>query len=357
MSGILKHKALIWFAIISLGTTFTSCDTISETGEDKVAKVLTISGNTQGTTYTIIIIDNNGEIKKSEIDEELSNFDLSLSTYIDESVISKINNSNSSIVISDPFGFFKPCYIESQHIYNLTNGKFDPSVFPLVEGWGFMNDLETPLEQSQIDSILKFVSFEKGLHHSVNFQDNKIHFSKSNANFKIDFNAIAQGLSVDVIYDFIQKKGCKNFYVEIGGELKVKGHNKHGTSWNIGVDTPIANLRTRERDTIIHISNKAIATSGNYRKFYIKDGIKYSHTLNPSTGKPVTHSLLSATVIASKCSTADGYATTFMVLGVKESLRFVKEHPEEQLAVYLLYANEEGEIKYAMSDGFSKYLE
>jgi thiamine biosynthesis lipoprotein len=351
MSGILKRKVLIWSAIISLGAAFTSCEskTIYETH--------TISGNTQGTTYTIIIVDDNGKINKSEIDAQLRNFDLSLSTYIDESVISKINNSSSSIVISDAFHFFEKCYLESQHIYQITDGKFDPSVFPLVKGWGFMNDLETPLAQDQIDSILNFVSFERGRYHQVDFQDAEITMTKSNPNFKLDFNAIAQGLSVDVIYDFIEKKGCKNFYVEIGGELKVKGHNKNGMPWNIAVDSPIENLQTRERDTIIHISNKAIATSGNYRKFYVKDGIKYSHTLNPSTGKPVTHSLLSATVIANKCSTSDAYATAFMVMGTEGALRFVREHPEENLEVYLLYANTKGEIQHAMSDGFSKYLE
>lgn len=351
MSGILKRKVLIWSAIISLGAAFTSCE--SET----IYEIHTIRGNTQGTTYTIIIVDDKGEIEKSEIDAQLRNFDLSLSTYIDESVISKINNSSSSIVISDAFHFFEKCYLESQHIYKVSEGKFDPSVFPLVKGWGFMNDLETPLAQAQIDSILNFVSFEKGRYHQVKFKDAQITATKNNPNFKLDFNAIAQGLSVDVIYDFIENKGCKNFYVEIGGELKVKGHNKNGTPWNIGVDSPIENLLTRERDTIIHISDKAIATSGNYRKFYVKDGVKYSHTLNPSTGKPVTHSLLSATVIADKCSTADAYATVFMVMGTEGALKFVNEHPEENLEVYLLYANSKGEIEYAMSEGFSKYLE
>lgn len=281
---------------------------------------------------------------------------MSLSTYIEESVISKLNNSSNYLGISDPTGFFETCYNESMHIYKMTDGQFDPSVFPLVKGWGFMNDMETPLGQQEIDSILEFVSFEDGKHHSLSEYNGEIRLSKSNQNFKMDFNAIAQGLSVDVIYDFIEKKGFKNFYVEIGGELKVKGHNSQGTSWNIGVDSPIENSETRTRDTIIHVSNKAIATSGNYRKFYVKDGVKYSHTLNPSTGKPVTHSLLSATVIANNCSTADGYATAFMVMGVNKALKFVKEHPKEKLEIYLLYADDKGEIKHAMSDGFSKYL-
>lgn len=290
------------------------------------------------------------------MDAELRKFDLSLSTYIEESVISKVNESKDHIAIDDPTGYFKTCYIESQKIYQKSNGLFDPSVFPLVKGWGFMNDMETPLGKIQIDSILQFVSFEEGKLHAVAFKDKEIEVSKMNPNFKIDFNAIAQGLSVDMLYEFIEKKGCKNFYVEIGGELKVKGTNSNGTSWNIAVDLPLENLKVRQRDTIVHITNKAIATSGNYRKFYIKDGVKYSHTLNPMTGKPVQHTLLSATVVADKCSTADGYATAFMVMGVERALEFVKDHPEENLDIYLLYADDKGEINHVMSEGFGKYL-
>lgn len=355
MFGTLKHKVLSWSVIISLATIVSSCNTSNSIQE--VEQVTKITGETQGTTYSVIVVGENVKLSKKELDRELRKFDLSLSTYIQESVISKINESKSFIEIEDPSGYFQTCYAESQVIYQKTNGLFDPSVFPLVKGWGFMNNMETPLDQDQIDSILKFVSFEEGKLHRVELNKNQLRVTKINENFKIDFNAIAQGLSVDVLYDYIEKKGYKNFYVEIGGELKVKGYNNHGTSWNIGVDLPLENLTERKRDTIIHISDKAIATSGNYRKFYVKDGVKYSHTLNPMTGKPVMHTLLSATVITDKCSTADGYATAFMVMGVEKTLEFVKNHPEEHLDVYLLYANSEGNIQRTMSSGFSKYLQ
>jgi len=352
MFGTLKHKGLIWSVTISLATVFTSCDDSSP-----VNKVFKTAGNTQGTTYSVIIVDDDIKLEKRQLDSLLHEFDLSLSTYIEESVISKINESKNKIVVNDLTGFFKTCYSESQHIYKKTDGQFDPSVFPLVKGWGFMNDLESPLNQTEIDSILDFVSFEDGMYHQVKLEGERITVTKSKEDFKMDFNAIAQGLSVDVLYDFIESKGYKNFYVEIGGELRVKGLNAEGVKWRIGVDTPLENLETRKRDTIIHISNKAIATSGNYRKFYVKDGVKYSHTLNPETGKPVTHSLLSATVIADKCSTADGYATAFMVMGVDKAMDFVRQHPEEKLEVYLLYADGKGDIQRVMSDGFSEYLQ
>jgi thiamine biosynthesis lipoprotein len=202
------------------------------------------------------------------------------------------------------------------------------------------------------------VSFEQHKLHSLYFERGAslITMKKHVPEFKMDFNAIAQGLSVDVLYTYIEAKGYKNFFVEIGGELKVKGKNKDGVKWKIAIDSPIENLQQRQLDTVVHISNRGIATSGNYRKFYVKDGVKYSHTLNPKTGKPVTHSLLSATVIADKCSSADGYATAFMVMGTEEALHFVKQHPALKLEVYLLYADEKGEIQHRMSDGFSNYL-
>ena len=163
-------------------------------------------------------------------------------------------------------------------------------------------------------------------------------------------------MSVDVIDRFLRKKGCKNYYVEIGGEIVVRGLNADDVNWRIGVDTPMENLQTRELENIIHVSDKAIATSGNYRNFYIHEGVKYAHTLNPQTGFPVQHSLLSATVVANDGATADAYATVFMVMGTKKALEFVKQHPDEELEVYLLYADENGEIAREMSDGFGEFL-
>ena len=172
----------------------------------------------------------------------------------------------------------------------------------------------------------------------------------------MDFNAIAQWQSVDVIDNYLKEKGFSNYYVEIGGEISVKGKNREGVHWKIGIDSPIENLKTRELENIVHISDVAVATSGNYRKFYVRDGVKYSHTLNPKTGFPVTHSLLSATVVAENAAFADGYATAFMVMGVDSALEFVKNNPKEKLEIYLLYEDEEGNIQRTMSDGFKQYL-
>lgn len=350
MFGVKKPKVLIWSAIFSL-LVFSSCEENIESMQ--VGQV--ISGQTQGTTYSIIVSSNEQPLIKSEIDSLLHEFDLSLSTYIDGSVISKINASQDEFSIVDDSYFFKNCYKISQHIYEKTNGDFDPSVFPLVKGWGFMNNLESPLEAESVDSLLEFISFKSDMHHSIQFNENEVRIKKIHPNFKIDFNAVAQGQSVDVVSDYLMNKGFDDFYVEIGGELRTSGFNREGDPWKIGIDSPQDSLQKRVLNNVLNLTNNAVATSGNYRKFYEVDGVKYSHTLNPKSGYPVRHSLLSATVIARTCAEADAYATAFMVMGLEKSLEFVIKNPSEELEVYLLYAEPNGEISRAMSEGFESY--
>lgn len=262
-------------------------------------------------------------------------------------------------MFTDETGYFKECYEESIEVYKLSNGAFDASVFPLVEGWGFMKNLETPLSKSKIDSILQFVSSEPGKYHSIEFNGKFIQITKIDSRFKFDFNAIAQGLAVDKLAEFIESKGHKNYYVEIGGELIVKGKNRSGQNWNIGIDVPkekVKNDGVRQLESVLSITNKAIATSGNYRKYYVKDGKKYAHSLDPRTGYPVSHSLLSATVVSNKCSTSDAYATVFMVIGVEKTKEFLQKHPELNLDVYLLYDADGGKIGRFKSAGMEKYF-
>lgn len=349
MFGRKKPKVLIWSVTISGLLLSTACSKEQQYSE--------ISGETQGTTYTILLVGDGEKVDKQAIDSIFSRFDQALSTYIPSSVISQINNASDSIRIVDSTGFFKTCYELSEAIYQSSDGAFDPSVFPLIKAWGFMDNMETPPSEREIDSILQYVSFEKNRLHHIEFNGNEIIVKKSNSGFKLDFNAIAQGYSVDVVADFLRKKGYRNFYVEIGGEVVVEGTNRTGDPWRIGIDAPKEGMENRELENILHVSNVAIATSGNYRKFYEVDGVKYAHTLDPKTGKPVNHSLLSATVLAESAAVADAYATAFMVLGDTASLRFVEVHPELNLEVYLLYADSHGEIKRLMSDNFSRFFE
>lgn len=350
MFGTVKHKVLIWSVIISGGLSLIACNPAVESTK----QAHYFRGNTQGTTYEIIVTDDEANFTNAEIDSLLAQFDASLSTYIPTSKISQLNASKTSINLVDKTGFFKSCYLKSKEIFLITDGAFDPSVFPLVKGWGFMDNIESPLSQAEVDLLLEDVGFDQ--HHSIFFHDDKIELTKMNAGFQLDFNAIAQGYSVDVLGDFLKNRGQKNYYIEIGGELLLNGENADGTNWNIGVDVPAEKSTTHEVENIISISNEAIATSGSYRKFYEKNGQRYAHFLDPKTGYPVQHALLSATVIAPTCAEADAYATAFMVMGAKESLSFVQKHPELDLEVYLLEADGNQGYKRSMSDGFQSYL-
>lgn len=351
MFGTVKHKALIWSVIISGSAAFFGC---AETSKKIVKEAFYFRGNTQGTTYEIIVADDEANFTNAEIDSVLAQFDASLSTYIPTSKISQLNKGNALIRVQDKSGFFKTCYGNSKEIFELTNGAFDPSVFPLVKGWGFMDNIESPLSRIQVDSLLEDIGFDQ--HHTVVFDGDFVEMKKTSTDFMLDFNAIAQGYSVDVLGDFLRKRGQKNFYIEIGGELLLKGKNANKTKWNIGIDVPADKSINHDIENVVSISDEAIATSGSYRKFYEKDGKRYSHFLNPTTGYPVEHTLLSATVIAPTCSEADAFATAFMVMGAKETLKFVDTHPELKLHVYLLEAGEGDTYKRSMSEGFQSYL-
>ncbi len=353
MFGKKKHRLLIWSVIIS-GLLIVSCG--GRTPEDVEGFV--IQGNTQGTTYTIILAEQDIHFTKTEIDSVLASFDTVLSTYIPTSVISQINASEEGFSCVDRTGFFQSCYTLSQEVYEASSGTFDPSVFPLVSGWGFFKKLETPLSQHEVDSICQFVSFEPGKLHTATFSKDSIVVAKKDSRFMLDFNAIAQGYSVDVLHDFMTARGHRNFYVEIGGEIRVSGKNREREDWRIGIDTPQENqLNTKERKIsgIISISDKAVATSGNYRNFYEKDGKKYAHTLDPLTGFPVQHNLLSATVIADNCAIADAYATVCMVIGTEKAKELVKTlNPRIEV---VLISEEQGGYEIYTSPGAADLLD
>lgn len=353
MLGTLKRKVLTLSIIAS--SLLIGCNS-NEEKKSTDANWREIQGETQGTTYGLIFDDPNDEIQKEALDSILHDFDLALSSYIDNSIVTHINNASDSITFEDPHGYFQWCYEKSQEVFNATNGAFDPSVFPLVKAWGFFGDSLLQPSQEQLDSILNFVGFGKPIHACTIGNDTGI-FTKGHPSFRMDFNAIAQGYSVDVLAQYLEVNGIKDYYIEIGGEIVVSGKNREGKDWRIGIDSPEQEATNRVIENVVNISDKAIATSGNYRKFYLKDGVKYAHTINPKTGAPVQHSLLSATVIASSCADADAYATAFMVVGVEESKRFVKEHPELGLEMYLLYDDGSGSIERTMTKGFKKFIQ
>jgi thiamine biosynthesis lipoprotein len=303
-------------------------------------------GAIQGTTYNITYEYPLRKDLSKEIEELLNDFDLSLSTYIPQSVISRINRNDPDVQIDDRF---LKVFQVAKEVYEKSGGLFDITVAPIVNAWGFGFTPGAEVDSAMIDSLLQFVGMNK-----VHLEGRKV--IKDDPRIMFDANAIAQGYSVDVVAEFLDKKHVENYLVEIGGELKCKGKNAKGEDWKIGIDRPEeGNFQAGTNlQAVIAIKTKALATSGNYRKFYEKNGIKYAHTINPKTGYPVISRLLSATVLADECITADAFATTFMVMGLEESISFLEN--QDELEAYLIYSDEEGNFKVYTTPGIKSHL-
>jgi thiamine biosynthesis lipoprotein len=305
------------------------------------------TGFIQGTTYSMVF-ENPGNLNplelRSEVEKILHDFDMSLSLYIDSSIVSKINR-NEAVV---PDSFFVDVFNKSKVISLLTGGAFDVTVGPLVKAWGFGPDSHKNFSESKLDSLLRLIGMGK-----VDLRNGQL--IKSDPGISLDFNAIAQGYSVDVICKYFDSFSIKNYLVEIGGEVRVKG-DKNGKLWRIGIDRPIDNNMAPGNDleAVISLKNRSLATSGNYRKFYIENGIKYSHTIDPKTGYPAKNQLLSATILADECATADGIATACMVMGKDKTVEFLGQHPE--LEGYLIYSDDSGNFKTWASESLKKYI-
>jgi thiamine biosynthesis lipoprotein len=325
--------------LILIILVITSC---SRSNSDYIS----FGGFTQGTTYSITYESLDSLYFKNDVEVILANFDTSLSTYNQFSLITKINNNESN---KTDF-HINTVINKSEEIFNISKGAFDITVAPLVNAWGFGFKNKEEITNAKIDSILDFVGFNK-----ICLNGNSI--TKIDPRIMIDVNAIAQGYSVDVVADFLEEQGINNYLVEIGGELKTKGANKKGKDWRIGIDKPFDNnnLPGETLQAIIKLSNKSLATSGNYRKFYERNGIKYSHTIDPKTGYPVTHSLLSTTVIANDCITADAYATTFMVMGLEKAFELAQSLPD--IEAYFIYSNEQGEFQVKATEEIKELID
>lgn len=288
-----------------------------------------VTGEAQGTTYTVKYIQHDEqEGLKEELDSLLLSIDNSMSTYKPSSLISALNTGER--IEMDPM--FLDVFYRSNEINSITDGAFDPTIGPLISAWGFNFESPMKLDSFKVDSLKSLCGFNQFI-----VEKPFLEIIKTEAS--LNFNAIAQGYSVDLMAKLLDAKKIENYYVELGGELIVKGKNKEGKLWRIGIDKPQGENLARNLSHIIPLNNKAMATSGNYRKFYEVDGVKYSHTISPKTGFPVKHNLLSATVIADNCMDADAFGTSFMVLGLEKSIEILDENPN--LDAILIYS--EGE--------------
>jgi len=333
----INMKRLILFAILCVAI-------IVMIGCAKNTTYTVIDGLTMGTTYHIIHDHADTEKIKTGIDTVLAHIDNSLSVYNPNSIISKINNNENVIVDS----FFIEVFQRSREISSITNGAFDISASPLFNAWGFGFKNKESLTEEKIDSLKQFIGME-----NIWLEGNQI--AKSDSRVTINANAVAKGFGVDAVARFLEHSGVENYIVEIGGEIRCKGKNSRGALWSVGIDKPIdGNMIAGENmQAIIRLSDKSLATSGNYRKYYEEEGKKYAHTINPVSGYPVSHNLLSATVLASDCMSADAFATAFMVMGLEKSKEFLAIHSD--LGALLIYDNN-GQLATFATDNIKKLL-
>ena len=336
----MKNKKLIWqipfLLILIIGSIFV----IRQQRNTPFQKD---EGMVFGTIYHITY---QSDINyQKEIEAELQKVDNSLSPFNNTSIISRVNR-NEKVKVDE---MFSEVFQLAEKISGDTDGAFDITVAPMVNAWGFGFKTGNPPTRQTIDSLRAIVGF-----HTVSLQDGYV--IKKNPKTMLDCSAIAKGYGTDVVARFLKKKGVQNFMVEIGGEIVVNGNSEKLQPWRIGINKPTDDsLNTSQAiQDVVSVSNIAMATSGNYRNFYYKNGKKYAHTIDPKTGYPVQHNILSATVFADDCATADAYATSFMVLGLDGARKILEKHPE--LCAYLIYSDQKGSNQIWYSPSLQKKL-
>lgn len=304
------------------------------------AKYTSLSGKTMGTTYNIKYKNNINY--QSEIDIELKRINNELSTYISTSTISRFNQSETGISI-DKNDLLKNI-IKAKKIFELSNGTYDPTVMPLVNYWGFgytEHKKVNKIDSLKIDSIKQYIGFEKIS--LVHLKIDSIILNKTNKHVQLDLSSIAKGYGVDKIGQLLKSKGINDYLVEIGGEITCQGLSPSNRNWVVGINTPDETASTNEYIVNIALTNKSLATSGNYRNFYDVDGHKYSHTINPKTGYPEKSNLLSATIITKDCMTADALATACMVSGFDWAKNIIEK--TDSIKGILIYLDNNKEMK------------
>ncbi len=305
------------------------------------------TGQALGTTYSIIYFSNQEQSFETEIDSVFKAVNQSLSTYIPNSDISKINNGDSSVEVDH---MFKEVFNLSKEIYKATDGYFDPTVGVLVNAWGFGPERKIEMDSVKIDSLLKYVGFDKVSLSQVGT------IKKTHPNIYFDFNAIAKGYAIDRLAVMLDNQGIANYLIEVGGELVAKGQNKiKEKPWVVGIDDPEI-TEGRELKQVINLSDRALASSGNYRKFRIDErtGMKFVHTIDPKTGYTKNSNTLGVTVVANNCATADAYATAFMAMDLEKAFDVISKN--RTLEAYIIYMDEQGQTQEFLTSGFEELV-
>jgi len=335
-------KYVIQFFIVLLAFLFVYI-TLSHR---KKGEYIYLTGFCQGTTYHITYEGKKGENLQPEINSILAEFDLTFSTYNRDSVISRLNRNAPDTRVDEDF---IKVFDKSYEVYRKTGGAFDITVGPVVNALGFGNTDSQNTDDRFVAGLMKYVGMDK-----VRLEKDRL--VKADKNVVLDMNGIAQGYSVDLVAGFLEGRGIRNYLVEIGGETRCRGKNPNDRIWRIGLDRPVEGNTVPGADlqVIIELDGKAISTSGNYRKYYEKDGKKIVHIVDPKTGHPVESNLLSVTIVADDCLTSDAYDTPLMVLGLDKSIEFLKSN--RFLEGYLIYTDGEGRFQAYATPGFKRLI-
>ena len=317
-------RKLILSCVVILIAFFSSCQ--------NPVKQHHLEGFVQGTYYNIRYYDPKNRDLRKQIDSLLNDFNKTASIFDSSSIISRINRNEENVILNNDF---IEIFNIAMEVSRNTDGAFDITVGQLVNAWGFGPEKRKTMTKEIVDDLLSCVGYTK-----ISIQNNKV--VKETPCIHLNFNAIAKGYSVDMLGRFFEKLSIENYLIDIGGEVFAKG-DKLGTPWMLGIEQPTTEKEAeRELVTTIPLRNMALATSGNYRKYYEQDGTRYAHTISPQTGYPVVNTLLSATVLHPKTAYADAYATSFMVMGLEKSLEMIEQYPE--LQVFFIY-EDQGELK------------
>jgi FAD:protein FMN transferase len=327
-------------ALLALTAILTACQ------EEKSLPPISFVGEAQGTYYLVTYFDTKSRNLQPQVDSLLKAFDQSVSLWEPESILSRVNRGDSLVDLDLVFLYnFKL----SKEVAEATDGAFDFTVAPLVRAYGFGPKGRSEITPQLIDSLKSIVDFRK-----VRLENGRV--VKDDPRISFDFNAVAQGYSVDLIAQMLVSRGINSFIVDVGGEIYAHNKKPDGSNWLVGIETP-AEAKTDDRHvgSVVRVENKAIATSGNYRKYYEKDGMRYSHTIDPKTGYPVEHSLLSVTVMAENAALADAYATAFMVMGHERAIIFVEKYPG--MEAHFIWSGSKGNIELYTTQGLLELID
>ena len=325
--------------IIVLCCLLTNCNTIEKQQ---------FFGNTQGSYYSITYFDEQNRDFSSEFDSIFKEIESTLSLWDENSIIRRVNRNDTTVVLNQ---IFIDNFNYAMRVAELSKGYFDPTVGPLVQAWGFHFKEGVEMTPEIVDSLKQLVGYRK-----IKIENGKV--IKENPNMTLDFNAVAQGYTTDMIGEFLLSKNVNDFLVDVGGEILARGRKPNGELWKVGIEKPADN-KDSERivQEIVELDNRSIVTSGNYRKYVERGGKRYSHSLNPKTGYPAENSLLSATIIAENTAWADCLASICMLVGLEKAIDIICPIPSIGIEAYFIYLDEKGEVKTYKCGEYGVWME